>query len=382
MIKRLLCWLAAIMLCAGLYLFENNPGTLALLASVLVLPVCGSLPLAGKFPAVTLDMEPAREKGQAVQGQLRLRNTGVLAQPRVTVQLVCRNIRTGQKVLQSVTVSLLPRQSKTIPFSFVCPHSGKVVVSVESVSCGDLFGLFYRKHPSSISQSMTVLPQLFEPAIYLESRDMAMPDSDTYSPTKPGSDPGETFAIREYVPGDAIRQIHWKLSEKTDRMMVRQFGLPVVNEVALLLDSSGKNAPDVIDAVTEVFASISSALIHMDIHHRVFWQDGGSGELQEFDIGTAEDASFLLEQLLELPPRENGSIAESFLQLYPHCPYSHVIVVGSEIPYGIGNLYNGNRVSMVLCGKDTIPEGLQGDGTRVLSFGADSYAQDLSRMEV
>ena len=316
MIKRLLFWLAAIMLCAGLCLFENNPGTLALLASVLVLPVCGSLPLAGKFPAVTLDMEPAREKGQPVPGWLRLHNPGVLARPRVTVQVVCRNIRTGQKALQSVSVSLLPRQSKTIPFSFVCPHSGKVVVSVESVSCGDLFGLFYRQRPGGISQSMTVLPQLFEPAIYLESRDMTMPDSDTYSPTKPRSDPGETFAVREYVPGDAIRQIHWKLSGKTDRMMVRQFGLPVVNEVALLLDSSGKNAPDVIDAVTEVFASISSALIHMDIHHRVFWQDGGSGELQEFDIGTADDASFLLEQLLELPPRENGSIAESFLQLY------------------------------------------------------------------
>ena len=104
--------------------------------------------------------------------------------------------------------------------------------------------------------------------------------------------------------------------------------------------------------------------------------------MQEFDIGTADDASFLLEQLLELPPREDGSIAESFLQMHPHCPYSHVIVVGGEIPDGIGNLYNGNRVSMVLCGKDMIPEGLQGDGTRVLSFGANTYAQDLSRMEV
>lgn len=382
MIKRLLYWFAAILLCGSLYLFENNPGTLTVLVGVLVLPICGSLPLIGKCPTVTLHMEPAREKGQTVRGQLHLTNPGILAQPRVTVKLVCLNIRTGQQLTESVTVSLLPKQSEAIPFSFVCPHSGKVKVSVESISLGDLFGMFCRNCPSDSSRTMTILPQLFAPAVCLESQDMAMPDSDSYSPTKPGSDPGETFAVREYVPGDAIRKIHWKLSEKTDRMMVREFGLPVVNEVALLLENGGCSEPDVIDAVTEVFASVSAALIEMEVHHKVFWQDSRSGELLELDVGTADDASFVLEQLLELPPRENSGIAESFLQLHPHCPYSHVIVVGSEIPYGIGNLYNGNRVSMVLCGKDAAAEGLQGDGTRVLSFGADTYAQDLSRMEV
>lgn len=50
-------------------------------------------------------------------------------------------------------------------------------------------------------------------------------DSDEYSMRHPGDDPSETFALREYVPGDRVRSIHWKLTEKTGEVIVRQLGL-------------------------------------------------------------------------------------------------------------------------------------------------------------
>ncbi len=62
-------------------------------------------------------------------------------------------------------------------------------------------------------------------------------DSDEYSMRKAGYDPSETFAIREYQPGDRIRQIHWKLTEKFDSLMVRDYGLPIQNTVLLLLET-------------------------------------------------------------------------------------------------------------------------------------------------
>lgn len=39
--------------------------------------------------------------------------------------------------------------------------------------------------------------------------------------TKPGSDSGETFAVREYVPDGSIKNIHWKLSQKQDKLMAQ-----------------------------------------------------------------------------------------------------------------------------------------------------------------
>ena len=379
--RKLLLWVAAIVLAAILYLFENNAGTLTVAVGVLVVPAFGLIPLAGKGIDVQIVVNPAQEKGQDTKGQITVKNLCWLPKPRLDLTLFCRNLRTGENTESKLEISLLPKHKQTMDFSFDCPHCGKIQIEVSDISVSDLFGLFSRNLQNDCKAEFAVLPQLFEPSISLEHSDMAMPDSDNYSPYKPGSDPGETFAIREYVPGDAIRQIHWKLSEKTDKLMVREFGLPVVNEVALLLETAGSTAGSEIDAITEVFASVSSALVASDIHHHVFWRDEKTDELVDFDIADGDAFSSMLSQLLELPPKE-GNIAQRFTQLYPHCPYSHVILAGGQIPQGLRNLYNGNRVSVLIPRNDTVAEGLQPDGTHVLTFDPEHYAMDLCRMEV
>ena len=56
-----------------------------------------------------------------------------------------------------------------------------------------------------------------------------------------GSDPSEMFDIREYVPGDDVRAIHWKLSSKTDELILREASEPSHYDVAILPDF-GRNA--------------------------------------------------------------------------------------------------------------------------------------------
>ena len=145
-------------------------------------------------------------------------------------------------------------------------------MEVTEVAVYDLFGLARRQKRVAARAEVTVLPALFQPEIVLRDSAAALPDSEVYASDRPGSDPGETFAIREYVPGDALRKIHWKLSEKTDRLMVREFGLPVVNEVLLLLETAGSADAVAANAVTEVFASVSRALLSQGCAHQVGWQ--------------------------------------------------------------------------------------------------------------
>lgn len=380
--KKRLLWISAILLAAVLYLFDNNAGTLTVFVGVLAVPVFGILPLLNKRAQVKMELNTAQEKGQTATGRLLAHNPGLLPMPRLKMVVQCCNLRTGEETVRSLELSLLPKQKKDVYFEFTCPYCGKIKLEVTEVTTADMFGLFARKLHCSAKAAMTILPTLFEPAISLDSHDMAMPDSDTYSPTRPGSDPGETFAIREYVPGDAIRKIHWKLSEKTDMLMVREFGLPVVNEVAILLETAGVQRPQEADAITEVLSSVSAALIGGDIHHHVFWRDHQTDELRDYNIAAEDDFTFMLEQLLELPPKGSGSVAQRFTELYPHCPYAHVIIVGRQIPQGISNLYNGNRVSILLPRTEHITEGLQPDGTHVLSFDIKNFAMDLCRLEV
>lgn len=379
--KRLI-WFGAVLLSAILYLFDNNAGTLTLLVGVLVVPILGLMPLAGKGIGLDTALSCGQEKGTQAKGTLTVTNRSFLPKPRLSITVSCRNLRTGETAQNTVTLSLLPKQRKAVAFSFDCPHCGKVELTVMDGIVSDVFGLFCRKLPWGVKQSVTVLPKLFEPVIFLGHSDMDMPDSDAYSNLKSGSDPGETFAVREYVPGDAVRNIHWKLSEKTDKVMVRELGLPVVNEVALLLETAAEASAEEVDAITEVFASVSSALANKDIQHHVFWRDAKTDELRKLLITDGEDFGIMLEQLLELPSKADGGLVRRFLEHYPHCPYSHVIFVGSQIPTGVRDLYNGNRVSILIPRRNGAAEGLQGDGTHVLTFGMDSFSMDLGRMEV
>ena len=44
------------------------------------------------------------------------------------------------------------------------------------------------------------------------------------------------FDIREYVPGDDIRAVHWKLSSKTDTLILREASDPSHYNLAVLID--------------------------------------------------------------------------------------------------------------------------------------------------
>ena len=376
--KRRALWAAALLLTALLYFFENNAGTLALLLSVLLLPLFGFLPLLCPVSA-ELSAPAAAEKGQSVPGVVWLTNGGVLPLPRVAVRLTCRNLRTGEEIRQQVVLSLLPKERQTAEFRLDCPHCGAIRLELTQLTVCDLFGLARRQRNYAVSAGCTVLPMLFQPELVRKDSAAALPDSDTYSPDRAGNDPGETFAVREYVPGDALRKIHWKLSEKTDRLMVREFGLPVVNEVLLLFEAAGAPAAEAADAMSEVFASVSRALLMQGCAHQVGWQGAEGFTLQT--VSDEQEFDAMLEALLRLPPAENGSVARAFSEIAPHGGFAHVLVVAPQIPAGMQDLRSGNRVSVLLCGS-AASEGLQPDGTFVLSFDSADYAQTLCRLEV
>lgn len=381
--KSKLLWLFAVLLAAAAWLFENNAGTLTMLSCAVLLPILGMVPLLLR-PKLTAcwEMPAPPEKGAQTAAVLAVRNEGSLFLPRLELQVNCRNLRTGEEKTQTVRFSLLPKQEKRLTFRLSCTHCGRIEMRVASAMQRDLFGLFSKTTALDAKGELTVLPDLFHAEVSLQEHDMATPDSDTYSATKPGSDPGETFAIREYIPGDAIRKIHWKLSEKTDKLMTREFGLPVVNEVLLLLETSCAESADETDAITEVFASICQSLSERGILHHTAWRANESDALTMRTVTAPGDFAAVLSDILELSPKENGSVAQRFTEQIGHCSYAHVIVVGGQIPEGIRDLYNGNRISVLLPHRNGIYEGLQPDGTYVLSFEVDGYAAQLCRLEV
>ncbi len=91
----------------------------------------------------------------------------------------------------------------------------------------------------------------------------------------------ETFQVREYAPGDSPRQIHWKLSSKLDRMIVRVAGLPLERSVLLLWERRGTPAAQESDAMAEVMAVVCQELLRQGVGCRAAWNGGGELTVQE-----------------------------------------------------------------------------------------------------
>ena len=349
-------WLAVILAAGLLYFFDNQGGTLALLIGVTALPILGGILSFFQRNQVSFSLKVPKtgEKNQGLEGVLRMEKAGWLPL-RIRGKLCCRNIHTGEEQGLLLETGLFRREERNFEF---CPkHCGKLEISMENAEILDPFGLFSFQISENAREETMILPELFPVELSVGNLAADNPDSEEYSPFKPGNDPGETYAIREYAPGDGLRRIHWKLTEKMDKTMVRDFGLPVVSDLLVLLDFGGSD-PEHIDGGTEIAASLLQALEGRSYDFGRMTPEGNFDLLAVRQEGAFP---FLLEELLSRPP-EGISVTEAFLNRYHHCGYSHVILVGSEIPAWAGELYNDNRVTLVTPGEETLFT--EGDGIR------------------
>ena len=202
----------------GLYLFANSAGTLCVLLAA-ALPLLSAIPLLlPRRIGLTLSAPEAAVRGEQMTCTLTVSSSGIPAQFELTVE--AENSFTGEYSTRVMPLSV-GKKPTSLSWQLVETHSGAVRLSCTSVREFDSFGLFSRKRICTAQAEVLLPPQSFPVSVCLDQAVEVLLDSESYSAQKAGNDPGETFRIREYVPGDPIRQIHWKLSEKMGTLMVR-----------------------------------------------------------------------------------------------------------------------------------------------------------------
>ncbi len=115
---------------------------------------------------------------------------------------------------------------------------GWITVTVDFVKVSDPVGLFYKEKFYNEKFSIFIFPETVEISLKDDELEYYSLESYTYSQQRPGTDTNETFGIDEYKDGDSTKSIHWKLSEKMDKLLVRTPSLPVDNDIGFILNKS------------------------------------------------------------------------------------------------------------------------------------------------
>ena len=172
--------------------------------------------------SVSLSVRPGGREGEALLLCFEVENGRALHAARsVYLDLAMNNLLLGEETHRRVMLTLSDGANRFF-CPIVPPCCGEIVISCRETGLCDLLHLF-RERVAPFDEVRTVIyPRPVQLELTL-SRDAVGETGDSgLTRSRKGTDASEMFDIRSYVPGDDIRSIHWKLSGKTDELIVRQ----------------------------------------------------------------------------------------------------------------------------------------------------------------
>lgn len=237
----------------GGFLFGWIEWLVAGVAAALLLAMCTPFLFGARGYDVSVRLQHERVvAGSVVDGDIAIRNSGSrTALPgRIDlpvgdglVELGVPLLRAGHRVSQPVTIPARRR--------------GVIPVGPATAVRQDPIGLLRREHG---------WPDVHE--LYVHPRTVAVPSTSAGlvrdlegSPSRRLIDADMSFhAIRQYAPGDARRQIHWKSTAKTGQLMVRQFEESRRSRLAVVLSLARDEyaSDDEFELAVSAAASLSS----------------------------------------------------------------------------------------------------------------------------
>ena len=329
-------WLLASLL---LYLWSDSWIACFLVAVSVILPLVSGLWLLTEKRQIHcyFQIKDIAGKGQEAKGSLCVENHGFLPLPRLGCHLVFQNRLTGEKARQDVYCSVSAKKTQQLEWGLSSEYCGNIRVVLETISCSDVFGLWKVVLRPGEKSHVVILPDIIQMEVTVTDSDTANWESVTYSSGKRGDDPSEIFGVREYLPGDSLKNIHWKLSGKMDDLYVKELSLPIENSILLIYETAilGKRRESarVRSAMMEAFLSVSQALAGGGHVHALGWYDQEKERFCCENVASEDDLTGMIGGLLALASGRNDySSLHYYLREYIEKPFAHIVYVTAQEP--------------------------------------------------
>lgn len=386
--KSRILWIVWLLLAWNYYFFvDDYSGIFILLLSVLIPLMMGILTKLGvKKLEAFITAANIGQKGENSSIGIIVKNKGWMPMDRLVCTIQKENLLTGETVTFPVRMSVPARQKTEQEDILFSKHCGKIRLSLKRITVYDLFGLFRFRVKVQEEAGTLFLPRTFGMETEIAYGESMSLDSTEYSMRMAGFDPSETFAIREYQQGDSIRQIHWKLSEKMESMMVRDYGFPIQNTILLLLET-GKPSQDAkwagcLDALAEGIVSLSQELAEQQMIHSLGWYNHEESSFSCVEITSRDDLMGVLHAMLGAASKEDSvSVLGHYLEQHEQCEFAHIVVFTCYHLQDIAAVEQQCLITEVLCKPDG-GGGYTNNGNRIVSVNPETIEQDLAYLEI
>lgn len=373
------------------YIAADRREPLVLLCLFVLMPLFSAVLQAAAMAGITVSchvQEICRmEQEVCVRFDLARKNRLPLGAVRVCA--VFENVLYGEK--RTAEIRLQPSEDEEMSFvyDFRTEDCGNMKTTVSAIECQDLLGLFVFRRPAGISEETLIYPPELKLSTELLKRPETKSFGDMYDQQKKGQDVSEVSGLRDYIPGDSMNSIHWKLSGKLDELIVREFGNPSNYNTLILYEMMKRTGETEIpnahnNAVLALTAALSQSMLKLNLEHQV--GRVADREFQAVPVYSTDTCEQMQMNLLCMPVAEEANGADtvySFLKGNSRSDYTKIIYI---TPY-----YEENTARQLSREADlTVIQIVQGKGMdytssagyTLISADADTYQETIHSITI
>ncbi|MBQ8825878.1 MAG: DUF58 domain-containing protein [Oscillospiraceae bacterium] len=199
-------------------------------------------------------------RGEAVTVELTVKNPTPLPVSSLRINLRYGMDGTKEQGKYTVSLPLKALSEEKIAVNLKAEHCGILRFKIDKVYASDLIGLFKMRIKTDISGEALLFPK--ELPCYPSFEEIpAQRDDCGRIYAGRGNDPSEIAALREYVDGDRMNRIHWKLSSRSSELIVKELSDDYSGRILLIPDIDACRSGGEHDSVLDVFFSFGRFLL-------------------------------------------------------------------------------------------------------------------------
>ncbi|MBP5269501.1 MAG: DUF58 domain-containing protein [Clostridia bacterium] len=214
-------------------------------ASSIVFGFINAVPVAGLIYALIsrralriylTDDSKTAEKNREFDYEFRIYNESILPFPFTDAEVVLPREDSVRCSARFVRISLPPLCDYNVNNRVTFRFRGTYEIGVSAFYVYDFFRIIRVRSDIGLYERVYVLPRRLN---LKEDESRTVSDSSKRTSKTPNSyEKIEISDIREYRPGDPLKSVHWKLSSKTEELIVRDYNTGSVDRAVIFADLS------------------------------------------------------------------------------------------------------------------------------------------------
>lgn len=302
----------------GGFIMLDNVWLLLVFVSLLALAIVCYVETAVSAGAVEISCEIVR--GSVVAGEdcpavINVSSGRRFPWGQIRLQAQMENMLFGDRFTGVLRIPFAAGDSVRFQIPWDCVNCGNVKVRLSGGRCQDMLGLFSFPVSGVKKCEFDIYPVRISEITDAGQAEQMRAGGNASDPEKKGTAATDVQGIREYAPGDMAGNIHWKVSEKMDRLMVREYPGQSQYQTVVLLDlvrgtGADRLSDEVCGRVISIGLSVSSQLGSHHTAHRLVTVSGGV-RIEENIEGPEGDAGFI-RRLFQMQLPEKGDTLQEF----------------------------------------------------------------------